>query len=157
MRGMSGSGKDTWLRNLKENGPDIQILSADSWFDMQAHFNGTSYREEFSIDKQEDAHIFCMQGFIRVVTDTHNHGMPIVAVSNTNSTLLQIAPYVAVGKALRKHIRVVEIRAPIDVCLARNLHGTPESTILRQFNNLNWSRENWPKRWPEIEIVSYHP
>lgn len=156
MRGCSGSGKDTWL---KKNYPGAVVVSADFYFERLATELGLTYKEVFDPTLLGEAHATCLHEFTeelrrnwmgRADLDFHNQH---IGVANTNTTVVECAPYIALAKAYRQDIRVIELDCPIEVCVARNVHGCTEKIILNQFNNLKWSKDHWPKYWPEIETI----
>lgn len=117
MRGLPGSGKDTYI-NERWNRDKIAVCSADDFFIV----NG-EYRFDFS--KLGAAHVACMQKFLKAVASD----VETVVVSNTNINMLEISPYAAVAAAMGYEFEIIELKAKIEHCVARNSHGVPAHQI----------------------------
>ena len=85
-------------------------------------------------------------------------GDPILAISgqpetldpyNTNTTLTEIAPYVAVARAygVEPEVRVWCGEAPAHA-LTRNSHGVPPEVVKAMWGRMNDTFTNWPRFWP---------
>jgi predicted kinase len=60
------------------------------------------------------------------VTSTFDY---VFVVDNTNTSLLEIAPYYALAKAYALPVRLVHFDAHPAACVHRNAHGVPEHVI----------------------------
>jgi len=144
MMGPSGSGKSKIAEAMM-----AEVVSADKLPGL--------YREDGSIDFSllSDAHNQCLAKFMLCV----GHGLD-VTVDNTNTTLVEIAPYIAVANALGATVEVVcvgfrsAVKPPRDPAIAaytaRNVHSVPEHVIFRQISNLFETFQNWPAHWPTV-------
>jgi predicted kinase len=168
MRGHAGAGKTTYLverilPSVERNGinlADTEIVSADSYFTSSEG----SY--EFDGKKLEDAHNECKRKFISAVTSSKK----VVIVDNTNANLIDIAPYIEMGKAYGYDIEVIELWLDVNSGYKRTYDGPDNmmyetfaakvghhvkdaKIIERMIHNLEVSRSNWPQRWPAITLI----
>lgn len=88
LSGISGSGKSTYGRKLLEGALWTSVCSADDYFMV-----GSEYR--FDASKLSLAHGQCFKKFI----DLLKGGDQVVVVDNTNTSVVEIAPYVLGGQA----------------------------------------------------------
>ncbi|MEK7764912.1 MAG: AAA family ATPase [bacterium] len=149
--GPSGSGKSTYVRGL---GP-CTVCSAD------AYFLDSRGKYAFDFHRLSEAHGQCLRGYVRHLQDGTPNNVPLV-VDNTNCTLVELAPYVALALA---YDRPLEIRAPgvskemltedepapVAEWAARNTHGVPLQGVQRQWDNLKKTWREWPRHWPALE------
>ena len=139
LRGVSGSGKSTFIEpKLGVIDKSAKVVSADHYFFMK---DGQYIFKPSDLPK---AHAECFKTFIRAV----QHDSCDVVVDNTNCTLVECAPYIAIANAYDLDVYVMEFDVPIEEAVARNMHGTPYDAILRQQTALNKSRSEWPPWWP---------
>lgn len=143
MQGVSGSGKSTYAQNVRTacnaNAETCWIVSADDYFvDDEGRYN-------FDPSKLGAAHATCFARFLELLdyskaVDTTRH--MTVIVDNTNSTAVEIAPYMAAAAATAvdsKHAvatTIVRVPCPSAVALSRTTHGTPLKAIYRQAANI---------------------
>lgn len=120
--GAPGSGKTTWAKSVD----NAYVVSADDYFvDNNGVFN---FRPELIYE----AHQWCLNQFLTAVRD---ETLTDIIVDNTNISLIDMAPYVRIGQALRcdVFIRVFAKRF-------KNVHGVPQDRVLsleqRLFNLL---------------------
>jgi len=139
MVGPSGSGKSTWIKNnLSE---EIRVCSADHYFMDNGEY-------KFDFRKLGEAHGECLRSFIQGCAA----GLDVVC-DNTNTTIEDIAPYMAVAAAYSQQVEVVLFNVPPEVCAERNSHGVPFSAIDRMFYNIVVMRDKWPRRWPKPKVI----
>lgn len=122
LSGISGSGKSTIAAALAanaENGKAV-ICSADDFF-MQ---DGT-YKFDFT--KRGAAHAACLRKFVALITECEND----IVVDNTNTSAVEIAPYVALAAAYGVECEIVTILIDPVVAAQRNTHGVPEAGCKR--------------------------
>jgi predicted kinase len=126
MAGVPGSGKSTWI---KENHPDAIVCSADDYF--------VGLGRNFDPSKLGEAHGECVRKFIDVVSgNIMALEDPILIVDNTNTTVLEMAPYVAIASAYGVPVEIVEMDCPVGLAAKRNIHNVPMRTCLRMGDNL---------------------
>ena len=153
MCGVSGAGKSTWYW---DNVLECAICSADHFFEELAEKEGKTYTEVFHPSHLAAAHGECLKAFVGLLCD------PLVAdrfsgpigVDNTNCTVAEIAPYVALAQAYGAEVEIVRINIDPEVAHARNTHGVPLHGVLNQHSALKKLDENWPRHWPKIRDVA---
>lgn len=116
MVGVSGSGKSTFA--YREY-PDAVVSSANHYF----LDDGGVYR--FDPTKLGEAHGACLRSFVSAVQS----GAPCVVVDNTNTTLVELAPYVSLARAYGYSVEVVRVRCNVGVATGRNTHGVGAGTV----------------------------
>jgi predicted kinase len=150
MIGPSGSGKSTWIKNNLE---DPVICSSDSYFT-----NPSTGAYEFDPDLLSESHAASLRKFVAACQRKNL----VVVSDNTNTTMAEIAPYIAIAKAYRYEVRVVVcgMHEQLDLDLgleyaeklaARNSHGVPAHIILRHLLRMQDMFDMWPYFWPDPE------
>lgn len=136
--GPSGAGKTSWTL---AHGFFGCAVSADHYFID----GGGVYR--FDVTKLGEAHGACLRDFILRLTSEADHGgmRPPIIVDNTNSTVMEAAPYIAAALAYGRRVEIVVFRTPADIAAPRNVHGVPEAGVRRMADTI--SRE-WPGALP---------
>jgi predicted kinase len=118
LSGVPGSGKSHYVNN-NLIGVSATVVSADDFF-MQSG----EYR--FDARRLGDAHAACLRKFVEAV----KNGDEVVAVDNTNTTAIEMSPYVALAAAYGYEIAVVRILCgDLELAARRNLHGVPLAAI----------------------------
>lgn len=117
MRGLPGSGKDTYIKNRWDINK-ITICSADDFFMVDGEYR-------FDADKLGEAHVTCMRNFLRALAND----VEVVVVNNTNIKIHEISPYAAVAAAMGYDFEIIEIIAEVKHCIARNSHGVSAQQI----------------------------
>lgn len=116
MRGISGSGKSTYIRN---HIPGAYVCSADDFFiDPDGIY-------QFDRNKLGEAHRWCYNKFLTALTDWREN----VVVDNTNTQLFELYGYAQLAWAYGYDVRVVRMDTPVEVAAARNLHGVPHAGV----------------------------
>lgn len=124
MRGVSGSGKDTWI---KKNINSARICSADEYFTM----NNPRHEYEFDVAKLPRAHSYCMSNFLKALYD---HVSTIV-VNNTNIRCWEWENYALTALLYGYGYDVVVVELVCDTvdqirhCQRRNVHQVPAASI----------------------------
>jgi tRNA uridine 5-carbamoylmethylation protein Kti12 len=136
MSGLPGSGKSTWAENARCSaaGP-AEIVSADKYFLRDGVY-------KFEPALLPDAHAACLRAFVGLVSCYPNDDLLII-VDNTNISNWERAPYMALGHAYGHGTTLVIIKTPIEVCLAKNIHGVSEDTIV----GMKARFEQPPRHW----------
>jgi predicted kinase len=133
--GVSGSGKTTYAaREL----PGAVKCSADDWFVRDG---------EYLFDPAELglAHGACFRRAIEALQRGDD-----VVIDNTNTSIAELAPYVAVGQAYGATVTVRVMCVDLDDCARRNIHGVPRGAIEGQSKRIRETLASWPPFWPEI-------
>lgn len=117
MVGVPGSGKSRYTLGLAE---DTVIVSADQFFIEEG---GGVYA--FDPSKLGRAHGQCLRRYTEALQRGERH----VVVDNTNTTLLEIAPYVSLALAYGCEVEIVRVICDPAVAAARNSHGVPERAV----------------------------
>ena len=127
MAGVPGSGKSTWI---KENHPGAIICSADDYF--------AGLGRNFDPSKLGQAHGTCVRKYVTFVANPDDEEWcdNVVIVDNTNTTVLEMAPYVAIASAYGVPVEIVEMDCPTELAAKRNIHNVPMRTCLRMGDNL---------------------
>jgi predicted kinase len=143
LRGIPGSGKSTYIcKNFRE----ACIVSADDFF-----MEGTEYK--FDPSKLPQAHAACLREYAEwlMLVERHRCWWPLV-VDNTNTSVMEVAPYAALALAYGASLRIVTIKCDPVVAAARNVHGVPLRAVMAMAKRLE---EETPRLapWWEHEIV----
>lgn len=127
MRGLPGAGKDTYLQS-RYAGQSMLVCSADDY-----HMVGKEYK--FDPRKVGSAHDQCLEKFLHAALNQYLT-WDVLAVSNTNTTLIELAPYMRVATALRIEYTIVYLLCGLGTSMKRNVHDVPPNTILGMYRNL---------------------
>jgi predicted kinase len=115
LSGAQGSGKSTIVAKIADAIP-TNAVSADQYFTSPEGY-------KFDFARLGEAHAACMLRFIKAMQTVYNDRL--VVVDNTNSTVVEIAPYYLVAKAFDHTVVHLTISAEPGSAHARNLHGVP--------------------------------
>ena len=155
MRGIPGSGKSLVASRLalrfqhlmfEEYGTNkfsSTILSADQFFLSDKHGeNGEPLGYVYDGTKIADAHDYCMRRFLDETESTFlrptMYPTRLIIIDNTNTTAMEMSPYLCVGAARRYTGVIIEVGCDFETALARNVHGVPrESAAGLQGNMLH--------------------
>lgn len=130
MSGVSGSGKDTWIKKYQKENPTTKtfVVSADHYFMKDGDY-------VFDPSKLDEAHGKCLRDFIQHVRNfIEDDG--IVFVNNTNTTSEEIAPYYAIAHAYGARVTLVTVHCLPHIAAKRNVHGVPEKGILAMHDRI---------------------
>jgi hypothetical protein len=161
-----GAGKSKLAKELiKEGGT---IVSADSYFES---WNRETSKDEYNFDvtKLGEAHASCLRRFTSILVDMDNGRTDCenLVVDNTNSSLVEIAPYYALARAYgHKGSKALEGKPDIvfhrflanrheleHVYFPRNVHGVPLHAVMAIGKRV-WELE-FPPFW-EFELVDHN-
>lgn len=118
VRGLPGSGKSTYAKQLLELDPRSRHLEADMYFiDRYGNyvFNPSHLRE---------AHVWCLDS-----TASYLISGCSVIVSNTFTTMKEMQPYLDVARRHSVTLEVIEMRTQYG-----SIHGVPEATMEKMRN-----------------------
>lgn len=161
LRGVSGAGKSTlaqFIYNALEGVP--HIVSADTYFMQEGVYR-------FDPAKLSDAHAACLREFTREVqsypswnvrdlvtaVDPSGPSHQVVIVDNTNTTVAEAAPYMALAAAYGWTPMLVDIEADPRKAAARNVHGVSAETVDAQFMRLTHAAAALPPYWRRVTLV----
>lgn len=136
MRGVSGSGKDTWI---KENVDNARVCSADNFFLKKCGFsvsdkafmgpNGQMVEYVFDVGRLPEAHSWCMGEFLKAV---YEH-VPAIVVNNTHTRCWEWENYARIALIAGYDVEVVTLACTtldqVRICRDRNVHDVPASVI----------------------------
>jgi tRNA uridine 5-carbamoylmethylation protein Kti12 len=158
LRGIPGSGKSYYAKKLiakhvleqslvsvpeqSSVSGAVVVVSADSFFGVDE-----DYKKNFSPTKLTDAHNHCFWLFLDALRDDD---VGLVIVDNTNSTAMEISPYMLAAGALGHDATVHQIECDPEVAYGRNQHGVPRDTVHRMAARV---RGEWLPPWWEIKTV----
>jgi len=157
LSGVSGSGKSTLVKQLITEGKDRSELggggnwtatvSADDFFEGQS----CSGEYAFNPSLLGEAHGQCLRRFVEYLTAGTTPDTLIV--DNTNTTALEMAPYVLLANAYKVPVRLITITTPaLTEAAKRNKHGVSLQTIQAQSDRLD-ARE-LPPFWMVREALA---
>lgn len=138
LRGISGSGKSTYAKNLAAEVEDSVIVSADNYFYKDGEY-------KFDKNKLGDAHAECLRQFLFAL----ERGTELVIVDNTSAQAFECSPYMQLSYAFEYDAEIVTLVQDPSVAAKRNLHGVNETVIRRQLSNIENAR--MPSYWKRKE------
>lgn len=113
LRGISGSGKSTWVKN---NAVNSTVVSADNFF-VQADGNYV-----FDETKLQEAHRTCYREFLTALERKDE----LIVVDNTNITAWEMSPYIALAEAKGYTVEILTLQVDPEVAIARKSLVEPE-------------------------------
>ena len=149
LRGLPGSGKSTLAKDLSRC-----IVSADDYFHLEPNdglprleLRGSERPGPYQFNPAElpYAHGRCLRIFLELLRE---ETWPVV-VDNTNTTAVEMAPYVALAQAFGASVEIVRVVAPVSVCMARQTHGVPEAAVHAMARRLDDPLPPW---WPAQRV-----
>lgn len=136
LAGVPGSGKSTYVNNLG--------LSRESVVSADNYFVGSDGEYRFDPTKLGAAHGDCLRGFVSALMK----GMATVVVDNTNTTAIEMAPYVALAAAYGYMVEIVRFSCDPAVAAERNVHGVPERAVRAMADRLDRTfQDGLPPFW----------
>lgn len=155
MQGLPGSGKSTVADLLVERG--WVAVGADREIEYEQQRSGETY-EQVRVRLGPEAHHRCLRSFLRALRGQiwaeaagHAAGKGVV-VDNTATTVVEIAPYLALAQALHLEVEIWQMQGNAWDSLRRNKHGVPEAVIDRMARNLE---EFSPPPWWTVRKVYF--
>jgi predicted kinase len=130
LSGIPGSGKSSTAKFFAEEGGKVRIVSADDYF-----MKSGEYR--FDPHGLGDAHGECLRGFLGAL---QGEEYDMVIVDNTNTTTLELAPYVAMSNAFGVIPELYTLDVDPETAHKRNTHGVPLVAVQRMASAIK-SRE----------------
>lgn len=142
VRGGSGSGKTTWTRR---HFPEGMVVSADRFFDRDGVY-------AFDRTKLGEAQAWCLQQFIEYCQKPPL-GLKHLIVNNTNTRVVEVAPYAAVAAAYQHPVKIVTFIYDPVAAFKRNKHKTPLAICMRQYHNLQEGSQQMPPWWDHDYVL----
>ena len=122
LQGISGSGKTHFANDfVARMHARSTVVSADDFFYARG---GGTYA--FDPTKLGEAHRVCFSNFLAAIQE---EVAEVIVVDNTNSTAVEIAPYVLAGETFGYEVEILQVVCDPAVAAARNRHNVPEATI----------------------------
>lgn len=137
LRGCSGSGKSTYI---KTHLPLSRVCSAD-------HFFMEDNKYVFVPEKLNLAHATCINKFLELLDAFVEVGTDLAffVIDNTNISVADIAPYVALASAYGLEHEIVTLDCPPE--LATNVHGVPPAKVRAQYKYMKMQEKQFPRYW----------
>ena len=120
LRSLPGGGKSTLARTLVEQG--AAHASADTFEDL--YFVDSEGLTQIRLEHLDPAH----GASYRVAIEALQAGQNVV-VDNTNLSIEEVLPYVAIAQAFRANAEIVTIDTDPEVAFGRQTHGVPFAVI----------------------------
>lgn len=137
MRGISGSGKSTYARQIHDLWGPGRIVSADDFF-----MKDGSYR--FDPSGIGEAHAVCLGKFLMHLQNR----VPLVIVDNTNIRLWEFNNYLKLARWFEYKTEILTTMGfsgeLIPLYHSRNVHGVPREIVASQFDNYEPHVEDKP-------------
>jgi len=146
MSGIPGSGKSTIAKSFK----GATIVSADHWFERTGVY-------QFNPAELGTAHGNCLRKFVATLINATDHldgYETVVVVDNTNTSVVELAPYVALAQAYGATIELINVKCDPEVAHKRNVHGVPLQGIKRMAEAIE-ARE-LPRFWDTSSSLSFN-
>ena len=126
LSGIPGAGKSTFTKTLSRQ----IVVSADHFFlNNKGEYN-------FDFRKLSEAHGSCLKQFTNLIVSGELDDFDYLVVDNTNTSVLEIAPYVALANAYGLECELVTIECDPEIAANRNVHGVPLDACKRMANNM---------------------
>lgn len=155
LRGVPRSGKSTLARIYSEmfNHEKVRIFSADDYY--------TNARGVYSYDARlhGEAHLACFRRFLGALMEGEDETGCVLIADNTNSRLIEAAPYIQAAGAFGFRPFLVTVSTPLEVVLERNAASSkqiPEDVIREMWNRIDpeGSAYEEPPHWWASEVLA---
>lgn len=154
--GISGSGKSTYV---SKHFPNAVVCSADHYFIRQGTYS-------FNSNRLGEAHAECLRKYVQelqmIALELDSKGLrlnfceeKIVVVDNTNTSIAEVAPYVALANAYGHDCEVIILQEDPVVAHKRNQHAVPLKSVMGQFDRLRSLENSIPRHW-KVKKVGKH-
>lgn len=137
--GPSGAGKSTFAASKLPQ--DTVVCSADDHFMRHDKY-------EFDPSQLTNAHGACLRKYLNAAKLAQH-----LCVDNTNTTIAEVAPYIAVAQAYAYDIKAIFFDTPWRECAERNTKGVDAGLVMRMRYQAESMIRNWPPFWPKIGVI----
>jgi predicted kinase len=135
LRAISGAGKTTYARQLlAQHVGTSRVVSADHLFEVDGEYR-------FDPARIGEAHAACLRAFV----DALESGTELVIVDNTNTSVIECAPYMALAPAFGYSAEIHQLEVDPRVAAARNTHGVPADVVAKMAAKL--AADQLPPWW----------
>lgn len=131
--GPPGSGKSTYAATLTS---EAIVCSADDHFMQDGKY-------VFDPSQLKSAHGKCLRKYLDGAKNAEH-----ICVDNTNTTIAQVAPYIAVAQAYAYDIKAIFFDTPWRVCVERQTKGVDPAIVMRMYYQAEQLIREWPVFWP---------
>jgi predicted kinase len=138
LRGISGSGKSTWVKN---NAPDAHVVSADHFFMIDGEY-------KFDPSKLQENHTKCFREFMDAILSSEAH----IVIDNTNIQAWEYSPYVIAGEAFGYTVEILTLECTVEASLSRK-DLVKQKSLERMHAELTRETEYMPKSFQKIHHV----
>lgn len=147
MRGISGSGKSTYVKTFCDTHMNCAVVSADLFFMKEGVYN-------FDPTLLGQAHLSCMNSFIKHLTENK---VDYLIVDNTNTRNKEITPYIKAASVFPSvKFNIVVIKTDPQIAFKRNQHKVPLEVIEKMNARLEQNLKNpIPEGWPTPTFINY--
>ena len=145
VRGIPGSGKTTWVNNQRkhETPGTNHHFEADMYFEQLNPITGI-IDYNFDVTKLGQAHAWCKQQTRQALEQGRK-----VYVSNTFSTIKELAPYIEMAQELQAKVVIHEMsEIPVVEGKRKSIHNVPQHVIDRMIKR--WDLK-LPSDWNTIQ------
>jgi predicted kinase len=143
LQGIPGSGKSTHARKFadacNDQGQRAYICSADDYYQTP-----TGWRYVPGVAHL--AHGQCFKSAIRAIHSGYN----VVIIDNTNTSVAEVAPYVALGQAYGYEVEILRFNCSLETSIERNIHAVPPDICQAMHSTLSNFDVLAPKFWPKV-------
>jgi predicted kinase len=137
LQGVPGSGKSTYQRQFY---PDAEVFSADHYFTAGGQY-------DFNPKMLPHAHGMCLRGFINWCKSNSMLSKNVAIVDNTNTTVTEIAPYMAVAAAYNHDAEIFAMMVAPEIAAKRNIHGVSQGAVEGMAQRIVASHKQLPPWW----------
>lgn len=120
LSGVPGCGKSTYIKNNFDKN-EIHVVSADHFFEVNGEY-------KFDYKQLGEAHAACLREYVATLMDK---SVGYLIVDNTNTSAIEMAPYVSLATAYGHTCEIVTLYCDPEIAAARNVHGVPLESIKR--------------------------
>jgi ABC-type dipeptide/oligopeptide/nickel transport system ATPase component len=157
LRGVSGAGKSTLAEAMLNASPGpADVVSADHYF------TGKDGVYRFDPSMLGAAHAACLKAFVRMLqtdvawnpADPMEKTNSLIVVDNTNTTVAEAAPYMALAAAYGFKALLVTLDVPVFIAAPRNVHGVSTENVDGQGWRMRQDNDRMPPFWAHLKVTT---